>query len=160
MLSCKTLLVINKPTMFSCKTLSAWAMNRQCCLSQHCRLEPWTDNIGLLNTVGLSQEPTLLKQPSLSVGTTNQQCCSTRHCRVELETDTVSCRSVSFLEPTVMSTTHHCRYATVGSKSGSEVGFWIGSDIQIWGSECKVFDCLIDNFVQIKLSIMTDVTCI
>ena len=33
-----------------------------------------------------------------------------------------------------MSTPHHCRYATVGSKSGSEVGFWTSSDVQIWGS--------------------------
>ena len=32
-----------------------------------------------------------------------------------------------------MSTPHHCRYATVGSKSDSEGGFWTDSDIQMWG---------------------------
>ena len=33
-----------------------------------------------------------------------------------------------------MSTPHHCRYATVGSKSDSEGGFWTDSDVQMWGS--------------------------
>ena len=33
-----------------------------------------------------------------------------------------------------MSTPHHCQYATVGSKSGSEGGFWTDSDVQVWGS--------------------------
>ena len=36
-----------------------------------------------------------------------------------------------------MSTPHHYRYATVGSKSDSEVGFWTSSDVQIWGSELQ-----------------------
>ena len=34
-----------------------------------------------------------------------------------------------------MSTPYHCRYATIGSKSGSEVCFLTGSDVQIWGSD-------------------------
>ena len=104
-----------KRTVLTCSTLSAWAMNRQWWLRQHCRFEPWTDSVGLLNTAGLSQEPTLLKQPSLSVGTTNRQCCSTRHCRMEPETDTVSCRSVSvfknrqWCQPPSLSVCH-CRF--------------------------------------------------
>jgi hypothetical protein len=34
-----------------------------------------------------------------------------------------------------MSIPHHCRFGCAGSKSGSDGGFWTGSDIQIWRSE-------------------------
>ena len=30
--------------------------NWQCCLTQYCRLEPWIDNVGLLNTASLRHE--------------------------------------------------------------------------------------------------------
>ena len=34
-----------------------------------------------------------------------------------------------------MSTSHHCQYATVGLKSGSEEGFWTDSDVKICDSD-------------------------
>ena len=44
-----------------------------------------------------------------------------------------------------MSTPHHCRYATVGSKSDSEVGFWTGSDVQIWDSVLTGISLLVNK---------------
>jgi len=81
------------------------ATNRQRCRNHHCRLEPWTNSVGLLNTAGLSHEPTVISSSALPVWAMNRQCCLDQHCLLQPSTDSVGLLNTAGLgqEPTVLS---------------------------------------------------------
>ena len=83
------------------------ATNRHCCLAQHCRFEPWTDNVVFLNIAGLSHEPTVLSCSTLPVWAIDWQCWLAQYCRFEPWTDSIGLLNTVGLsqEPTLLKQT-------------------------------------------------------